>query len=176
MFQFYLKAVGTILLLGAGSGLGYSYGLDLVKRIEELKSIQQMLLIIQGDIRYGSSSMEEILVHMKGHTKAPYTNFIENILSKIQERRGDTFAALWEGAMKQELGNSKLKKEDKELFLQVGRSIGSVDKTQQISVLEMYQQEITSIINHLMNEKQNKQKMYHYLGIGGSMFLVILLF
>lgn len=176
MLAFSIKLLGGIIIILSGTALGYSYGLDISKRLTELINIKQIFIMIQSDISYGGMSLGEIFEHVKGSAIPSYYQFYSRVEKETKERMGGTFEELWNRCILEELHTSYLNKKDKEEMIHLGKSLGSVDYKQQLALLDLYIETLNQSIEEIKLEKYNKQKMCYTMGVIGSLFIVILLF
>lgn len=175
MTFFYIKILGTMVVLFSGSGLGYLYGQDMVKRHKELRGLKHIFSVIYGDISYGGMSLGEIFTHVKSQVSKEQLHWIEYLEQETKGRGNKSFAKLWEESVIVGWSDSHLTRADKEELLQAGRTLGSVDKNQQLALLSLYMDTLDSAIAQVGEEKDKRRKMCNVLGVVGSLFVVVFL-
>ena len=61
-----LKALGILCILAGSTGIGFLYAQELELRMAELQQIQQLLLLLRGEIRYMHQPLPEAFWHLSG--------------------------------------------------------------------------------------------------------------
>ena len=54
-----LKIAGSILILFAGGMIGIKSGLNLKRRLWELKRLERIVIMLKGEIKYNNSTLPE---------------------------------------------------------------------------------------------------------------------
>lgn len=170
-----VKLTGAILVIASCSFLGFYFSLELKTRIDDLKELKKIIILLRGDIQYANTPLPEAVQALSKRHKGKYKMFLKNISSRLLELNGKSFAEIWKEGVARDLLESSLSKEDFELINQLGESIGYLDKKMQINTLDLYLEEIEEIIEDLSQTVKEKTHMYNSLGIMGGIFIIIIL-
>lgn len=162
-------------MLISGGALGLSYGQDMQRRHKELWALKRSISIAVGDLEYGGVSLHDIFCHIKRQSIEAHIDFWDYL---IRASKGETrvlFQTIWQSAIEEQLAESCLQEKDKSELMTLGLILGNGDKKQQVRGLILYQNSLEKLLFDLENEKANKLKLCHSLGVIGSIFLVVLL-
>lgn len=175
MAIFYTKIVGSIIVMATGSYMGILFSRDVENRYEELCDLRKSFIIIHADISYGSIPIGEILEHVSKQAIPLHSKWLQQLEQHVRKERNQTFAILWRSSIEESLKLSCMNRQDIEELISVGRTMGNVDKSQQLAMLSLYLKKLELRIASLEQEKDKKQKLYRTLGMLGSVFVVVLL-
>jgi stage III sporulation protein AB len=170
-----IKIAGALLVLLAFSGLGNAYASDVRRRLKALYQCRNLAILLQGQIRYAGLDLAESLTEASGHLDGPFRDFCRNLAEKIKTMPGQDIATLWRYHTERDLKESGMKKEDRELFAEIGVMLGYLDGESQYRHLENYRERLDRAIGQAETETASKCRLYRSLGVLGGMFLTILL-
>ncbi len=175
MAIFYMKIVGSIIVMATGTYMGILFSQDIEKRYKELCDLRKSFMIIHADISYGSIPIGEILEHVSKQAIPLHSQWLQQLEIRVRKERNQTFAILWRDFIETNLQASYMNRQDIEELIGVGGTMGNVDKNQQLAMLTLYLKKLELRIASLEQEKDKKQKLYRTLGMLGSVFVVVLL-
>lgn len=170
-----LKLIGSTLIVLSSSLIGYIYGKSYKERLENLIYLENCIKILETEIMYGASPLPEALenVYNKGNQKV---SFIFALISKALKKNKDgdvleCFLTVVEN-MKKDLN---LKKEDIEVFLNLGRTIGSSGRKDQEKNFKLILAQIKALQKEARLEKEKNEKLFKNLGFLSGLAIVIIL-
>lgn len=171
-----LKLVGGLLIISSTTLMGYYYGNRFSNRLNSLIHLEQCLKILETEIVYGAIPLPEALtnVYNKGNKKVSFI-FEEIKLELLNNKKGDIYHGF---SMVVHLLKDKLylKEEDIEIFLSLGRVLGSSDRQDQEKNFKYIFNQIAILQKEAKLERDKNEKMYKNLGIlTGITILIILL-
>lgn len=170
-----LKIIGMILIIGASTGFGFSMSYDLRKRIDELKYIRKIMLMLRGEVKYIKSPIPEAFLNISVRVKEPYKLFLDNTSKELIELEGKTFYDIWRNRIKVDLKDLKLKKEDLFHLEKIGENLGYLDGEMQLGTIDLYVEQLADEIKSLEGTISSKSRIYNCLGVMGGIFMAILL-
>ena len=165
-----IKIIGIITVISVSSFTGLYFSSSLKNRVAVLKKLNYMLDEIMIMLRYRSATVYEI-----AETLAADDRFAEfEFLSSIKPDGEKPFRDSWcEAAEKcRPFG---LKKRDAELICDIGKKLGTSDLDGQISVIKLWQAEVTTAISSAESEYASKAKLYRTMGVLTGAFISIML-
>ncbi|HHV45548.1 MAG TPA: stage III sporulation protein AB [Tissierellia bacterium] len=171
----FLKLIGGFLIIFSSAILGFNYGNRFSKRFENLCFLEQCIKILETEIVYGAYPLPDALsnVYTKGNKKVSF--IFERIKSHLLgSREGDVFNSFLSVAdtVKDELS---FKDEDIELFLSLGRILGSSDREDQEKNFRIVLNQIKLLQEDAKMEMDKNEKMYKNLGILMGIAIVLIL-
>lgn len=171
----YLKIMGSLLIMGAASYLGYTLSGDFAKRPAQLRALQGQLQMLENEIGFMSNLLIDAFEKIYKYGKNETGMFFIAAAGFLKESSGVNASGAWEMALKENIGKTSLNKEDAEILYSFGRMLGNTDCEGQINnirltVSQLKMQELKAEDSRVKNEK-----MYRSLGVLGGLALVIIL-
>ncbi len=170
-----IKIIGAVCIIIACTAIGFSKSYRLYGRYGELTELKKILCLLSGEIRFGSSTMEEAFETMAERVEAPYNGFFGWLSGKLKERTSVSLSELWREAVEKKLSGARLDRGDKELMIRLGRDLGCLDRETQLNTITLAAEQVEERKQELSGELPKKMKLYNCLGILSGVFLTILL-
>lgn len=169
------KLTLTLLIFLTCSTIGYLYGKSFSSRLQNLIVLEQCIKILETEVVYGLTPLPEALsnVYKKGKEKVSYI-FEEIKKDLIMNKRGgvyDSFLSIEDKLY----NNLNFKKEDVEVFLSLGRVLGTSDRIDQQKNFILVSNQISAQILEARQEKDKNEKLYRNLGVITGAAIIILL-
>lgn len=170
-----LKIIGCILTIISSSLIGYIYGKSYKDRLENLIYLENCIRILETEIMYGANPLPEALenVYKKGNEKVSFIfNEISQSLKECKSGEVLECFLIISDTMKKDLN---FKKEDVEVFTNLGRSIGSSNRKDQEKNFKLILAQIKALQKEARLEKEKNEKMFKNLGFLSGLAIVIIL-
>lgn len=170
-----LKIIGCILVTTSSAAMGFFFSSEMKSRIEDLKELRKLIVLLRGDIRYANTPLPEAVSSIARRHRGNYSAFFQNVSEKLHELSGQTFSAIWKEAVQSQLADSALTKKDRLHLTQFGENLGYLDKEMQINTLDLY---ITQLEDEITDQSKTiKEKVYLYnsIGIMAGIFITIIM-
>ncbi len=167
--------LGAVLVIASSAGIGFSYSFRLGQRLEQLRQLQRMTLLLKGEISYGCAALPEALSSIGRKLPEPFARFLGRVASRLREYPDKSFQQVFQEEVKKNFRQSALSAKDKEALMQMGAFLGYLDKDMQLRTMDLYLQELDRDILAASESIPGKQKLCKSLGIFGGLFLVLLL-
>lgn len=165
-----IKFIGIITVISISAFAGLYFSSSLKNRVVMLKKLNYMLDEIMIMLRYRSATVYEIAEALAADER--FTEF--EFLGSIKQEGEKPFRDSWcEAAEKCRLFG--LKKSDTELICDIGKKLGTSDLDGQMSVIKLWQAEVTSAISSAESEYASKAKLYRTMGVLIGAFISIML-
>lgn len=171
----WLKALGSSLVIMTGIYIGFTLAARCTERPHQIRQIVSCIVTLKAYINYISLPLSEALVKCTDGTDGVIAKFFMGVSRKLEENR-------WmnpEEAMKQTMSNlgSQLviEQPEREVLLMMGANLGTMNKTEQEKYLTMVQEQLEQLEQGAVRIRDQNTKMYRYLGICGSLVIVLLL-
>ena len=94
---------------------------------------------------------------------------------RMEERRGLTFAQIWEERTWEYLKDAGIPGESVKRLAGFGGQFGTADVSLQVRALDLYQEEVGRTMEELRGEMQMKIRLCHCLGVMSGIFVAVLL-
>ncbi len=155
--------------------LGMIFAKNKVDRVRQLRSLVTALHMLEIEVKFAFSLLPDALL---------------NISKTIEERTGELFANTavlisdskvtasdaWKTAVDGMMPYLCLNKEDKEVLVGLGNSLGEMDSESQLKSLRLVAEQLKQQELKADDERRKVEKMFRSLGVLTGMAIVIVLF
>lgn len=170
-----LKLVGAILIVLATTGIGFTTGRDLKLRLDNLRYIKKLMLMLRGEIKYLKAPLGEAFFNVSKRAKEPFDLFFNRIALEIESLECESFYAIWCKHIDEELSKVKLNKRDCQTLKRVGEHLGYMDKEMQLGMIDLYVEQLEEEIKLTKDSIDEKIRVYHCLGVAIGIFAVLII-
>lgn len=170
-----MKIIGAVLVITSSSAFGFYMSSSLKDRIEDMKELKKNILILRGDIRYGSTPLPEAIGAIAGRHEGNFAKFFTHIYEELIKLDGVRFFDIWKIAVEQKLKDTSLNKNDKEHLMKLGENLGYLDKDMQINIIDLYIEQLEAEILEASKVLKEKAHLYNTLGVMAGIFVTIIM-
>lgn len=170
-----IKLFGSVLIVLATTGIGFTMGRDLKIRLDNLRYIKKLMLMLRGEIKYLKAPLDEAFYNVGKRAKAPFNFFFHNIASEIENLECESFYEIWCTHIDKELTKIKLNRRDCQTLKRVGEHLGYMDKEMQLGMIDLYVEQLEDDIKQSKESVDEKIRVYHCLGIATGIFAVLII-
>ncbi|MFA9375482.1 MAG: stage III sporulation protein AB [Lachnotalea sp.] len=170
-----LKIIGSILIVVATTGIGLTAGRDLKIRLDNLRYIKKLMLMLKGEIKYLKAPLGEAFFNVGKRAKEPFNSFFNQIASDIESLECESFYEIWSKHIDEELSKIKLNKRDCITFKRVGEHLGYMDKEMQLGMIDLYVEQLEEEIKISKESIDEKIRVYNCLGVAVGIFAVLIM-
>ena len=169
-----LRIVALCVMTCSCIGLGFMKSLGLTRRLNQLKTLKRIEMFLHGEISCARTPLPDALWNISGKVEEPFREFLREVSEDLNRYGGNSFGEVFAQNVECHLKDTKLTREDRERFSELGKSLGYLDKAMQLANLEAYGRELDMTIEELTKGLPVRKKLYQSLGITGGLFLAIL--
>ncbi|MFR7992357.1 MAG: stage III sporulation protein AB [Lachnospiraceae bacterium] len=172
-----LKIFGALLICVSSTLIGVELVREMRQRVQVLKEIKKMLLLIRGEIQFAATSLTDLFLEMGGKMEHPLDELACQVGRKLSEQDGASFAQVWEAEFCDGLRKqvTALTKEDIQCLEGIGELSGTPDRAMQLGTIDLYLERLEPRIQEAADAVISKAKMYHCVGAMCGVLLVLLL-
>jgi len=164
-----LKLLGSVCILVACSGMGFSREKELQLHLEDLEEIKRIFYLLRSELRYTRAPFAEVFEKIGRKAKAPFEKWFLCLCRRLKEKNIGSFWEIWCASIAEDLQGCRLKEDELEELKNVGKNLEYMES------LDLYIEQLEYHINHTRENYQSKRKLCRSFGIMGGIFLVILL-
>ncbi len=169
-----VKTAGALFAVLGGCGCGLSMAAGKKRRIRELRELEQAVTLLYGEIEYAAADMVEILDRLAVGTYY-FSSFFEGVSRRLRGKHGQPLYTIWQEEIDVSPAGSCLEERDRELWEELGRHLGGLDRQTQLHTLQIWQERIRERVEEAEREYDLQAKVYRILGVTSGLFAVILL-
>ncbi len=167
-----MRTVSAFLIAFSFCGAGYLFSKKLDLRVKKLEKIILMISEIKTEIEFSAQNINDIidsLITKGDFGLLPFLNNLKEILSD-----GENFDFAWKKSLTVKENIGGLKKEDVELLLSFGSSLGKTDSSGQMNNCEMHIRFFEEKLKNAVNEKKMLSRPAKGIGFACSLTVLIL--
>lgn len=172
--MWWVKCIGSCLILGGCGYLGWQQGAKLRRRIGLLREMIQGFIIFKSLTGTYRFPLNIVFSRISEQTRKPVSDFYKRLNDNFSHREGPDGEILWKKTVEEM--SYIFESEDRGLIEGLGNFIGIQDLKVQAGAVDDCIQEIRERIHQLEAERPEKEKLYHILSLTIGGFIVILLF
>ncbi|WP_353095891.1 stage III sporulation protein AB [Tissierella praeacuta] len=170
-----LKVISILLIFLTSTTIGYLYGKTFSSRLDNLIYLEQCIKILETEIVYGATPLPEALSNVFNKGKGKVSYIFEEIKNDLFLNKGGGVYNSFLSVESRLYDDLHLQKEDVEVFLSLGRVLGTSDRMDQQKNFTLILNQIGAQILEAKIERNKNEKMYRGLGIITGIGIIILL-
>lgn len=181
--------MGSILIITSGTIWGIKSGACLKQRLNELRYIRKIIILMKNYIEYLNMPLNEVFKNMSENLEYPYAQMFENMADKMNDSNNhcetdifmdneyctNSISRIWKDSIIKYLPYTELSKEEGKELLKLGESLGIGNIEALNGIMDMYDEKLGHDIDELSESIKERIKIYSCLGIMGGIFAVIIL-
>ncbi len=171
----WLKIFGSTLVVIAGTLIGFQMAARCSERPRQIRQIIGCLASLKSYINYVAMPLPDALDRCVTGTEGPVAELFTNVADILQCNGWMTPQEAIDQALVQAKGKLVLCKPETEILAALGANLGYVSREEQEKYLDMVQQQLAQIESDAIKIRDQNTKMYRYLGVCGSLAVIILL-
>ncbi len=170
-----LKLIGILLIMAAGTGMGFEKSAELGIREEKLTELIRLVTLLGGEIRCGNASLADAFHQISLKLSGVFSDFAEELSGELKHTKGHSFGELFRSCAEEKNVCGSFSGDEKKAFLEIGDHLGYPDREMQLQQLSLCREELERLREHLRLEMSGKKKIYRGLGLFGAMLLSVLI-
>lgn len=170
-----LKALGAGMVILAGSLAGFQAGELYARRPRELKALVGALQLLQTQIGYAATPLQEALFAVAEQASPEAKPFFRSAACHLDVRSGCTAAEAWEKAIQDVAAGTALREEDFGVLRNLGVALGSSDREDQVRHIGLALERLKAAAALADEDARQYVRLYNFLGFGAGLGLAILL-
>lgn len=169
-----LKFAGSLVVLCASTFLGYAVASDFGKRPQQLRELQAMMILLENEIAFMSNLLKDALHKVGTSSKGRTAVFFRQAVTHLEESCAGASEA-WSKSVEENIENTALNQEDREILITFGKMLGSSDYEGQIRNIRIALSQLQVQEKKAEELKKKNESLYRNLGILGGLAIVIVL-
>lgn len=164
-----ITLVGSILILAASTGLGFSKSSEMQAHLNELEELKKIFYLLKSELQYTRAPFAEVFEKIGRKTREPFQSWLFDLCTRLNEKRSSMFWDMWCNSIEENLKCSRLKEDELNELKNVGKNLEYIES------LDLFIEQMEYRIKNTRESYRTKRKLCQSLGIMGGIFLVILL-
>lgn len=168
-----MKFIGAILIILGSSCFGFLVAQQIALRPKQLQQLKTAVEMLKTEIEYGVTPLPEAFTKIAQNSAYP----IEEIFIRAQKNleAGVIAEKAWQNGVSEVIDKTALTAEDERILLEIGYNLGNSSSLDQIRHLNLAQEQINNCYQEAIDNKQQKVKLWRYLGVLTGLLIVIII-
>lgn len=168
-----LKFLGISLLLSGTAGIGFGKARELDQRVEELRMLRQLIMLLEGEIRCTHRPLPELLISLGERFGPPFQSFLMETGKELEAHKSLTVQEVWKEQLILSRKKFHLNRQEYEELLEFGGMLGYLDIQMQTELCLWYEERLKISVQAAMSEAGEKRRLYRCLGILSGVVLAV---
>lgn len=171
-----LKILGSLMIIGASSLLGYIFAKDCAIRPNELRTLQGLLQMFETEISYMSNVLTEAFHNISNTNSSKASVFFSSTVKNLMNDSSATAGQAWEKSVNDNIKLTSLNGEDKSILLSFGKMLGNSDLEGQLKNIRLTISQLKLQEQKAEENRKKNESMFKSLGVLGGIAIVIVLY
>ena len=164
-----LKIIGSIFIITATTGIGFSRSKELQNHLNTLEELKTLFCLLRSELQYTHAPFAEVFSKISTKTSTPYREWLLNLSQRLMNKTRGSFWEIWCLSIEEDLQKRNLKEDELEELKTVGKNMEYIES------LDLFIEQLEYRIKNTREAYRSKRKLCQSMGIMGGIFLVILL-
>lgn len=170
-----MKWIGALLLLGTTTWAGFEWSKRLSDRPKHIRQLINALQILEAEIVYSQLPLQKAFSVMGKQLPQPASDLFKQLTAQL-EQKGNNLPDVWRTTVEAWTLKANLAKNEKDILLQFGATLGQHDFTQQKKHIQLALHHLEREMQEARDQHLKYAKLAKSLGVLAGLFLIILLF
>ncbi|PYI55063.1 stage III sporulation protein SpoIIIAB [Paenibacillus flagellatus] len=171
-----LKLIGAVLILTAGTLIGFSKAAAFARRPRQIRQLVHALQRLETEMTYGFTPLPEALLRIAERLEPPLAVLLRTAAEPLRTSAGATVAESWREAIDACWKHTALQSNEREIWSQLGFTLGISDRDDQAKHLKLAVHMLQAEEQIAWDEQRRYEKMWRSLGVLAGAFVVILMY
>ncbi|MCM3633178.1 MULTISPECIES: stage III sporulation protein SpoIIIAB [Paenibacillus] len=170
-----LKLFGAVLIILAGTAIGFVQAASYVNRSKQLRLLIYSLQRLETEINYGQTFLPTALIKSSEGMEQPLSKIFTETAQLLEDSKELSMQEAWQQTIENVWGHTALRQREKDVLLRMGTVLGMSDAEDQQKHLQLAQLQLKSEEEQAVMEQQRYANMWRSLGTLGAILIVILM-
>lgn len=171
-----LKLLGAMMILLAGTLLGFYQASQLAKRPRQIADLIRMLQRLETEILYGFTPLPEALRSTGQSCVTAVGALFVRMGAELQQTAGRSVQQLWGETLAAGWRELSLGRGEREILQQLGATLGLTDRDDQVKHLRLAVNQLHGEEELAKDEQKRYERMWKSLGLLMGALVVILMY
>lgn len=171
-----IKLIGALFIVFAGTMFGFFQAQQLIQRPKQIRQLIQALQRLETEIMYGHSPLPAALRSISTSLSEPLAALFGTAAEGLHAGRTDSAEESWRRAVSSMWGRTAMRNAERDIFLQLGTTLGRSDREDQGKHLRLAVHGLQSEEAAAAEEEKRYGSMWRSLGLLSGVLIVILMY
>ncbi|WP_255301159.1 stage III sporulation protein SpoIIIAB [Bacillus sp. Marseille-P3800] len=169
-----MRWLGALLIIGCTTIYGFYQARLLQERPRHIRQLRSALQSLEAEMLYGQTPLAKASQNIAEQLKGPVAALFATFSRSLAEKKA-TAKDAWETAIHDTWKDLSLQEKEKEVLLQFGATLGTMDRVHQQKQLKLTQTHLERDEEEAKSIQARYEKMYKALGVLAGLLIVILM-
>lgn len=170
-----IKLVGALLVMFAGTMIGFYQAGRFVARPRQLAQLAYALQRLETEISYGYTPLPEALRRAAESSAEPIAGLLRSAAQRLVEQPESSFRESWEAVVASRWEHTAMRVNEQTILLRLGPVLGISDREDQMKHLRLALLQLKSEEEAAREDQARYEKMSKSLGLLLAALIVILM-
>ncbi|MGX4669562.1 stage III sporulation protein SpoIIIAB [Cerasibacillus sp. JNUCC 74] len=166
--------LGALMLIATTTWIGFEWSSRLANRPKHIRQVKNALQILEAEMMYSQLPLQEAFHAIKKQTPFPIHAFFDRLYKNMHQESKD-FKIVWANSLDELMDISCLGKNEKEILMQFGQTLGQHDFNQQQKHIHLARSHLERELENANDQYEKYGRMAKSLGVLCGLFIVLLL-
>ncbi|AOY77062.1 stage III sporulation protein SpoIIIAB [Clostridium formicaceticum] len=171
-----VKLMISLVIIGCSSLIGIIYANTFIERTKLLANVLSTLQMLETEIVFSATPLPELLSKVGKKSRAEIGCILEATAEILGKKEGDLFSEAWRKAVERESVSTVFTKEDIQILLALGNTLGISDTHDQVKHIRLAMEEIKRNYELSIIVQNKSVRLYRNLGFLVGITIVIVFF
>lgn len=171
----HVKLSGIVLLIGAGTAMGFYKAYGLQRRISDIMMLQNAFRLLETEIFYTLTPIPIAMELLEQKLPRPVQQFFHQVWAAMETEQHSVLQA-WEQGVSVLEQTTFCGKEEVSAIRSFGLSLGEGDVLAQQKNFQLLQQRLQYALEEAERQRLQQGRVWQYMGVCVSMAMTILLY
>lgn len=171
-----LKLLGAILVVLAGTLIGFYQAARYANRPRQIRQLIQALQRLETEIGYGFTPLPDALLRISRQLAEPLASLFGKAAEQLEGDVRLTAQESWQRAVEEIWPKTAMNETERDAVRQLGFSLGISDRADQSKHLRLAMSQLQAEEQTARDEQSRYEKMWKSLGVLAGALIVILMY
>jgi stage III sporulation protein AB len=173
--NYMLKIIGSLIVIGATTIMGFYYAGIYVERVKQIRGIQYALNILESEIVYTSTPLAEAFKNVGDKSSEPFKRLFYKLSENLRNKNVESVTNAFKSAFESLKGEIYFEKEEIEVIYSFMKSLGNSDVEGQKKNFNITIKKLEAFELKAEENRRKNERLFKYLGVSCGMLVVIIL-
>lgn len=171
-----IKLLGGLCIVFAATMLGFYQAQQLSVRGRQIRQLIAALKRLETEIRYGFTPLPEALLAVARTMEGPISALLKAVAGYLCDGLARSADDCWRQALDAHWPHTAMQKNEREIMLRLGGTLGISDRTDQEKHLQLAVNQLQAEEANAREDERRYARLWRSLGLLGGLLVVILMY
>ncbi|WP_246258847.1 stage III sporulation protein SpoIIIAB [Kroppenstedtia pulmonis] len=171
-----MKLLGAVLILLSTTTTGFRFAKGYADRPRQIRQLRTALSLLETEVTYGLRRLDQVCEQISIREESPIRDLFGRCSEHLRQMDGVSTYECWKKAVDETWMQTAMKRAEKEIIVDFGKTLGVSDREDQLANLNRAQHNLQVEENRARDDQVRYEKMCKSLGILAGALIIILIY